>query len=518
MEKNEGTYAEAQDPKKTRRCILELTNSEAKDFFLKAESYCNFELPPYFKFEKLLKDVSDAIDSKNLKDFENQEKKIQECENVNHVLYNNKNGQYAWRPISLINPAVYVSLVNAITKEESWKHIVKKFKEYGESSKIDCLSLPVEALSKKSDKAEQILHWWEEIEQRSIGFSLDYDYVAVTDITDCYSSLYTHSIAWALHTKCVAKKEKGKDDLIGNLIDSHIRDMSLGQTNGIPQGSVLMDFIAEMVLGYADSLLARKLRNQKIDEKAYHILRYRDDYRVFSKDQQSGEAIIKALTEVLIDLGLKLNPTKTAFSHKLINSAIKPEKRYWMTQKQSAKDIREHLIIIHEIAEKFPNSGGLVKALNKFYNKILRYKKIDANILMLVGIVTDIAYRNPRCYPLCCAIISKFLEFIEGNDEKTAVIEKIRMKFEKLPNTGHLDIYLQRISAPINQKMPYDSPLCKIVAGEKIDVWNTNWLKGNLKKLIDKFEVFDQQILDGLTSSIPKTEVDLFTIHYESRT
>jgi hypothetical protein len=34
--------------------------------------------------------------------------------------------------------------------------------------------------------------------------------------------------------------------------------MRHGQTNGIPQGSVLMDFIAEMVLGYADTLITKK--------------------------------------------------------------------------------------------------------------------------------------------------------------------------------------------------------------------------------------------------------------------
>ena len=36
--------------------------------------------------------------------------------------------------------------------------------------------------------------------------------------------------------------------------------MSYRQTNGIPQGSVLMDFIAEIVLGYADYLFSIKMK------------------------------------------------------------------------------------------------------------------------------------------------------------------------------------------------------------------------------------------------------------------
>ena len=80
----------------------------------------------------------------------------------------------------------------------------------------------------------------------------------VTDITDCYGSIYTHSIPWALHTKEKAKKEKATKKLIGNIIDFLLQKMSYDQTNGIPQGSVLMDFIGEIVLGYADLELTKK--------------------------------------------------------------------------------------------------------------------------------------------------------------------------------------------------------------------------------------------------------------------
>jgi hypothetical protein len=59
--------------------------------------------------------------------------------------------------------------------------------------------------------------------------------------------------------------------------------MRHGQTNGIPQGSVLMDFIAEMVLGYADTLITKKLKEIKCD-KDYQILRYRDDFKIGSQN------------------------------------------------------------------------------------------------------------------------------------------------------------------------------------------------------------------------------------------
>lgn len=101
------------------------------------------------------------------------------------------------------------------------------------------MSIPVVENALQTNQKAQILAWWENIEQHSIELSLDYEYLIETDITNCYGALYTHSIAWALHTKDVAKQQR-RENLIGNIIDKYIRAMRYGQTNGIPQGSVLM--------------------------------------------------------------------------------------------------------------------------------------------------------------------------------------------------------------------------------------------------------------------------------------
>lgn len=135
---------------------------------------------------------------------------------------------------------------------ENCKRGLKKFQK---NKKIKCLSIPVQSESRQSDKAQQILKWWELVEQESIFFSLEYDYVFDTDVADCYGSIYTHSIAWAVESKQVAKQDRSGNRL-GNFIDKSIQNAQYQQTNGIPQGSVLMDFIAEIVLGYIDRMLS----------------------------------------------------------------------------------------------------------------------------------------------------------------------------------------------------------------------------------------------------------------------
>ncbi len=38
--------------------------------------------------------------------------------------------------------------------------------------------------------------------------SLEFNYIYHTDISNCYSSIYTHSIAWAIHSKDKAKMNR----------------------------------------------------------------------------------------------------------------------------------------------------------------------------------------------------------------------------------------------------------------------------------------------------------------------
>jgi RNA-directed DNA polymerase len=425
-----------------RRSILDLTHGEARTFLLKPEGYCSLDLPPYIVFGDLINGVHQVLDGKKLTNF--RQSNPRDHDDVNYTLLHNKDGKYAWRPLQLIHPALYVSLVHAITEEDNWKLIHDRFREFAVNDKIRGLSLPVVSFSDEKDRAEQVSHWWHEVEQRSSELSLDYDYLIETDITDCYGAIYTHSIAWALHTKSEAKKKENRtnQNLIGNVIDSHIQDMRYGQTNGIPQGSVLMDLIAEMVLGLADLELSEGLQDAGITD--YQMLRYRDDYRVFVNSPQVGEAIVKLITEKTTGLGLKLSSAKTKASNDIVRASIKSDKMAWMARKQSSKSLQKHLLIIHDHATNFPNTGSLVIALNDYHKRVLRLTSLSEIPQPLIAIVVDIAYRNPRTYAICAAILSMLLSFIESNDERLAIAERIRKKFSQIPNTGHMQIWLQR--------------------------------------------------------------------------
>lgn len=500
--------------------ITEFNHSDARKFFLKEESYFNFDLPSYFNFKNILTETDQKLTGHNLSDFfgsckndNGEDRPTYPCdfENVNYTFLSNKDGKYAWRPFQLIHPAIYVSLVHKITEEPNWELIVSKFEEYASNKRIKCYSLPLESESEQSDQATSVTNWWQKIEQQSIELGLKYSYVLHTDISDCYGSIYTHSIPWALHSKLIAKKNRKKKSLLGNIVDKHLQDMAYGQTNGIPQGSVLMDFIAEIVLGYSDSIISEKIEEANISD--YEILRYRDDYRIFSNNPQEIERITKIISDTVVDLGLKLNSQKTISFNNIILSSIKPDKIYWNSTKQGARDIQKHLLLIHSLSTKFPNSGSLSTALNKFFNRIKKKKKFN-NTLSIISILVDIMMKNPRVYPIATAILSKLLTTLDEPSKREEIIDSILTKFEQIPNTAHIKIWLQRLTLKADRNKSYDEPLCHKVNDNTKEIWNSTWLCESFKELINATSIIDQKVIDEMPLIITKEEVELFKTEY----
>jgi RNA-directed DNA polymerase len=482
-----------------------MTPTQARAFLLKPESYCSVDLPVYFTFERLLSAVSKGLRGKSLASMSS---KPRDYEGVNYSMLSNKDGRHAWRAFQLIHPALYVSLVEKITTANNWKVIRDRFKEFQQPSHLKCLSIPLQSSSKRRDKAAQILNWWQGMEQGSIELALEYNYVFHADITDCYAAIYTHSIAWAVHTKAVAKAKRSDPSLIGNIIDSHIQDMRHGQTNGIPQGSVLMDFIAEIVLGYADLELGDRLDVAGITE--YRILRYRDDYGIFVQSPQTGEAILKALTEVFIDLGLKLNTSKTTGSLSVVTHSVKPDKLAWLRRRHGDRSLQKHLLVIHAHGNDFPNAGSLTLALTQFHRRLSKVSRIQ-NPRVLISIAVDIAYSSPRTFPVCAAIISRLLNALKTKADRIEVTKMIHTKLSQLPNTGHMEVWLQRISHSFAPGIQFRETLCELVKGKAVKVWNDSWVTSSqLKKTLAPLQIVDGAKLSSLKYVIKPKEIELF--------
>lgn len=498
--------------------VLDTSPSKARSFFLEPSSYTTIDIPQYFTFGDTVKDVAKNLGPNVLskKELNNAKKSY----DVNYSIVTNKDGRYAWRKLDILNPLIYVSLVNLITDIKSWNIIKKRLEKLRSNKSIKCLSYPVVPKNKSSQKAAQICEWVNQIEKESIRLAIDFEFVYQTDISNCYGAIYTHSIAWALHGKKFSKKHRGTDDCIGNYIDNHIQAMSNGQTNGIPQGSLLMDFVAEIVLTYSDSLLSKKLRNL-VSRNNYQILRYRDDYKIFVKNQKDADTIIKALSEILGKLGLQLNASKTIISSELIISSIKPDKIFAMDIKVgemvSKYQLRNDLILIYRLGNLYPNCGAVKTLLTRLFkiyeNKTNTFYKSQE--IELVSILTNIGRQSPTSFPIVAAFISLVIKNLEAL-KKTKVLKSVSNKLGVLPNYGLLEVWIQRIAIPNGIIIGYNEKICRKISDSIVSLFNMKWSSNSgIRTLVEQSLCFDQQKLDSVDSVITSKEVDLFKDYYD---
>jgi RNA-directed DNA polymerase len=516
----------------SHKTLLELTADKARSCLLQNDSYINFDLPNYFDFSTLLAKVSEKLSSKSWEEYiaavkdENGDikkndkgeplKKWPGYENeVNHKIIVNKNSNLSWRPLEVTNPVLYVALVHLLTEPENWQIIVDRFKELS-CETIEVASIPSgESLNRKTNRAEQIKKWWEKSEQRSVELGLTYNYISETDIADCYSSIYTHSIAWAVHGREVAFKKQRDASILGNKIDNMIMNMRHRQTNGIPQGSTLYDFLAELVLAYVDTLICGGIASARIED--YKIIRYRDDYKIFTKNAVDGHTILRIISDQLIEFGLRPNSDKTVTGRSLIDASFKKDKLYGLFIPKIESNFAKRLMMIHQTSEKFPNSGQVSRMLNTLHDDM--YKRLvdeKGNLehyekpKVMISILVDMCTKNPRFYNIISAIISLLLGQLEDKLELSNIIHE---RLRGLPNSSLLDIWLQRAIYKYNPYAKYDEILTQIPitqGGQPNGLWNIEWLDDDMKKMINQTPIVDMKVVENNSEVTTRDEVDEF--------
>ena len=488
--------------------LIDLSNDEAKKHFLKGSSYFNGDLPIYISFEPILSDVADVLDGGNYAQFKGGNPN--ELSNVNYNFIANKDGKFSWRPLELIHPAIYVSLVNVICEENNWASIKARFNEF-EGGVLDCCSAPVMSIDHQKDVATQIKSWWQSVEQQSLTYSLEFSHLLHTDVTDCYGSLYTHSIAWALHSMEVAKKSKGKNSLLGNKIDLHIQAGRYGQTNGISQGSVLMDFVAEIVLGYVDEQINLEIAGSK----DIRILRYRDDYRIFTNSDERAESTLKIVSDKLRAVGMKLGASKTFSCRNVVEGSIKPDKLAGIELqdlgKSNAKTIQKQLLRLHSFGQRFPNSGALRRLVGDFHASVSKQTDVLDDLDVQVAIATDIAFVSPATFPVVAGILSHLISLAASKD-KVRLWTKVRDKMARMPYNGYLEVWLQRVTQlkAVGIKLESKEALCQIVNGASPELWESSWIASDaLKNCLDVSKIIIADT-SGVQEVVQPEEVALF--------
>lgn len=168
-----------------------------------------------------------------------------------------------------------------------------------------------------------------------------------TDISRCFSSIYTHTMYWAI-VNTLAGKENTKAHTFSNRFDRLMQSMNFNETNGICVGAEVSRIFAELILGEADRRIIGQLAmldRPLIYRVDYEFFRYVDDYHIFTQTEEQAQRVLAAISTALSGFNLHLSEAKT---HKI--------DRPFITEK--SRIIRDANINLAIFLNKFLRSGS----------------------------------------------------------------------------------------------------------------------------------------------------------------
>ena len=211
--------------------------------------------------------------------------------NVSHNYLARANSR---RRLGIVNPVNFIELSSKILS--NWGTLIAVTNQ-------SQISLTSPIFSNPPGRAISYKHGFDSKDDRKAVVRSNSRYILQADISQFYHSVYTHSIAWALHGKQKAKAEQYNRTLLGNQLDKAIRNSQDRQTIGIPIGPDTSLLIAEIILTICDVKLKKK--------KITNVFRYIDDYEFGCQSLQVAESCKDYLQEILGEFELVLNPDKT---------------------------------------------------------------------------------------------------------------------------------------------------------------------------------------------------------------
>lgn len=542
---------------KAAKNILTLNHEEAMDFFMKSEQYHGFELPEYFTFDEVLKYVREKVGDTPYSECLQEGISPESLSAVNLDILLNKDGRYAVRPIILANPFLYYFLVREVCCENNWQIIKDLFERFNVPHITSC-AIPVIPGEKEAfHKATTINNWWNSMEQRSIELSLEYRYMFVTDITNCYGSVNPQAFDWAFMLKGTSC-EKECENVIAKNIQSYLRAFQQGRNIGIPQGSAIFDFVGEIVLGYSDLLLHEALleKVKEYEEQGktfpdYEIIRYRDDYRIFCSNKDVLEDISYTLQQVLERLNFRMNSQKTKISESIVTDAVKSDKLAYIynTPIFNKKGVdfdsyEKHLLFILMFARQYPDSGSVKimlsdidKRIEEWFHPQEEKKKTDnvvwgdvelnddghlvkadnkknkavnfipgGSVRAMSAICIQIALENVGCAHYALRIVSRMINSLKDMKEKQSIVDLVYHKLCNQPNSDYNQLWLQNMTYTQDKKngtSPYSLRLCQLVAGKKVQpLWNNEWLNSELTENLPYDSIVNKETLKKVTPVI----------------
>jgi len=248
--------------------------------------------------------VPDFLSSKSFFDwYEKEGKPCFEKKGKDYIRYESMRDINVPRLMAIPNPFAYANLCNELS--DNWDKLQKHLIKHVEKQKHKVSRIHIR-------KLEYVNHLFEMNYKN--GYKDGYPeqdiiignrFCVEADISNCFPSIYSHSVPWALIGKTKAKKTLIEEDKWVDNIDKKLRNIKFEETNGILIGPHTSNLISELILVVIDDNLW---------EKGYRYVRNIDDYKCYVKTYEQAEKFLLDLTLELKEFELNLNNKKTKIS------------------------------------------------------------------------------------------------------------------------------------------------------------------------------------------------------------
>lgn len=348
------------------------------------------------------------------------------------------------RTFGIIDPRIHNDIAYHITR--NWKTIVDAM--IPSDSIVTSYSFPVPVNRKNPGRmgelrsGRMIYEFIAMTDDDLATVAYKYTHIVKADIKNFYPSIYTHSLAWAIHgKKSIREGKSGKNRrdlrLVGNRLDKLFQFANDGCTNGLPIGPAVSDIAAEIVASAVDRILTTRLKKSDIKCEA---VRFKDDYRILVSSESAGKQVVKILQSSLKEYNLELSDEKTVISA-LPDGLFRPwVSRYHLAypkkmRRLTWKQFRELYLAVVEIDRNHPGTGVIDRFLADITNSQGRLKITvgQFNLEKVVSMLLMLGTLRIKAFPKVMAILEEVIKNSPGNGLTESLV-------------SHLEAYLHKLS------------------------------------------------------------------------
>lgn len=394
------------------------------------------------------------------------------------------------RTFGIIHPHIHNDIAFHISR--NWKKIVDKL--IPSDSIVTAYSFPI-PINKRAPgrlghlrSGRMIYEFIDMTDDDLVSVAYRYSHLVKADIKNFYPSIYSHSIAWALHGKTMIRKPANLHNfkLVGNRLDKLFQNANDGCTNGIPIGPAVSDVISELIAASVDRIFSKIVRDTGIDCSA---VRFKDDYRILVKSESDARKVIKALQTALREYNLELSDEKTkvlplpsGLFREWVSRyhAIHPRKRAYFSWKQ----FRELYLGVIEIDRTCPGTGVIDRFLADIVsnNGNLKLRLDENNLEKAISMLLMLGTLRIKAFPKIMAILESVIRSPFGRHHKAAILAYLEEFLTKVSSEEERNKYLiswimyflvsNNLHRSISFRPKYKDPITRSVANNRSVVFS----------------------------------------------